>query len=40
MSEQSVLPNILEKLIVPSLTYIFKNILDNNQLGFRKRRSV
>jgi hypothetical protein len=34
------LPKILEKLIVPSLTYTLKNILDNNQHGFRKRPSV
>jgi hypothetical protein len=40
ITKQSALPKLIEKLIVPSLAFSFKNIIDNNQHGFRKGRSV
>lgn len=40
ITKQSALPKLLEKLMIPSLTFTFNNILDNNQHGFRKGRSV
>jgi len=40
ITKQSALPKLLEKLFIPSLTFTFNNILDNNQHGFRRGRSV
>jgi hypothetical protein len=36
----SVLPKLLEKLIEPKISYIFKTILSDNQHGFRKTKST
>lgn len=40
ITKRSASPKLLEKWLIPSLTFTFNNILDNNQHSFRKWRSV
>lgn len=40
IAKQSTLPKLLDELVTKALTFSFKTILDNNQHGFRKGRSV
>ncbi|KAL4152733.1 hypothetical protein QTP88_000566 [Uroleucon formosanum] len=40
IAKQSTLPKLLDELVTKALSFSFKTILDNNQHGFRKGRSV